>query len=98
MAKPGKYNTHTCLSWLCGILTFGELEPLAGALLPVFFPLVLTRVTGQKPELLQPRAQFRIELHQSSGNSQTGCTRLSGYTAAVGQNQQVELIHGLGGR
>jgi len=79
-------------------LSFGELEPLAGALLSVLLSFVRARVAGQKAELLQPGPQFRIEFHQGPGNAQTGRARLAGNPAAIGEDQQIELIRGLGGR
>src|SRR6188472_2262110 len=75
-------------------LTFGELEPFASALLAVLLALVLAGVAGQEAELLQPRPQFGVELHQSSRDAQTGGARLTGDSAAVGKDQQVELVGG----
>src|SRR5438270_13544751 len=79
-------------------LTLGELEPLAGALLAVLLPFVLTRVASEEPELLQPSPQFGVELHQCPGDAQPGRARLSGDAATAGENDQVELIRGFGGR
>src|SRR5204862_2072077 len=79
-------------------LTFGELEPLACALLAVLLPFVRARVARQEAKLLQSRPQFCVELHQRPGNSQTSCPGLTGDAAAVGEDQQIELISGLGGR
>ena len=81
-----------------GTLTFGELEPLARALLPVLLPLMLPRIAGQKAELLQLRPQFHIEFHQGSGDAQTDRARLTGDAAAGREDQQVELVGGLSGR
>ena len=83
---------------LAGNLAFGELEPLTRTLLPVFLPLVLPRVTGQKAELLQLRPQFRVKLHQSAGNAQTDRTRLAGDAASGREDQQIELVGGFGSR
>src|SRR5436190_1043828 len=79
-------------------LTFGELEPFASAFLAVLLALVLARIAGEEAELLQPGPQFGIELHQSPRDAQTGGARLAGDTAAVGEDQEVELFHGFGGR
>src|SRR6266568_3861412 len=45
-------------------LAFRELEPLAGALLAVLFPLALPCVPREVTELLEPGPQLRVELHQ----------------------------------
>src|SRR5579883_1978078 len=83
-------------SW--GFLTFGELEPLAGALLTVLLPLVCARVASEEAEFLQTRTQFGVELHQSSCNTKTGSARLAGHAAAIRQNEEIELFHGFGSR
>src|SRR5215471_5451122 len=78
-------------------LTLGELEPLAGALLTVLLALMTTRVASQEAEFLEFSAQFRVELHQCTGNPQTGSARLARDTAAACQNHNVKLVQGLGG-
>src|SRR3954471_593265 len=57
-------------------LTFGELEPLAGALLAVLLPLVRPRIACQKAELFQPGPQLRVELHQGPCHAKTCRARL----------------------
>jgi hypothetical protein len=77
-------------------LALGELEPAPGALLSVLLPLVLTGIPSQKSELLQLAAQFGVELDQRAGDAEPGSACLTGQSAAVGENQNVELIGGLG--
>src|SRR5579872_2770330 len=77
-------------------LAFGELEPLARALLAVLLALVLARISSQEAKLLEPGPQFRVELHQGPRNTQTDRARLAGDTAAIGKNHDIELLHGLG--
>src|SRR5579862_1405432 len=79
-------------------LAFGELEPLAGALLPVLFPLALSGVASEVAEFLEPRPQFRVELNQSAGQSHPHGAGLSVDAAAMGENQHVEFVRGLGGQ
>src|SRR5881397_3328533 len=53
-------------------------------------------IAREQSELLEPLAQFTIELHQSASDSQTRRAGLAGNTAAVGENQHIELIGRLG--
>ena len=73
-------------------LAFGELEPLAGALLTILLSLVRARITGQVPGFLQARTKFGIELNQSAGNAQSGGASLSNIPAAIGKDQDIELF------
>src|ERR1035437_1895174 len=98
-AKPGRPIRHTAsIQASPETLTFGELEPLASALLAVLLALVLARVAGEIAELLQPRTQFRIEFHQGPGNTQAAGAGLADHAPAAGENQHGELIRALGGR
>src|ERR1700722_12320616 len=76
----------------CGSLTLGELEALAGALLPVLFALVLARVARKHPQFLELAAQFRVELDQSAGNAQLRRAGLTRRSAACGGDQNIEFI------
>ena len=67
-----------------------------GALLPVLLALVRARVTRKKAELLQPAAQLRVELDQSAGNTQPRGAGLADEAAAIGEDQDVELVGGFG--
>src|SRR5262245_40809510 len=78
-------------------LAFRELEPLASALLAVLFPLALPGVPCEVTELLEPGPQLRIKLHQRPGDPEAHRARLAVNTAAMGENQNVELIGRLGG-
>jgi len=73
-------------------LSLGELEPLASAFLAVLLALVFPRIAGQKTSFLQRTTQFGVELNQCPGNTQLNCPGLTGYTAAVGENQQIETV------
>ena len=68
-------------------LAFGELEPLAGAFLAVLLALVLARDRGSGSRASSACPQFRVELHQSPGDAQTGCARLAGDAAAIREDQ-----------
>src|ERR1700721_774935 len=71
-------------------LSFGELEPLARTLLTILLALVRARVAGQKPQLLQPGPQLRIELHQSPGNAEASRAGLSVNAAAISENTETK--------
>src|SRR5579859_3872648 len=78
---------------LCGLqLSLRELEPLTSALLAVFLAFVRARVARQQAQLLQLRTEFDIELEQCAGNAQTRRAGLTGRSAAIRQNQDVELV------
>src|SRR5690242_12899365 len=59
---------------------------------------MLPRVARQKAQLLELAPQFRVELHQSPGNSQTAGACLTGDATAAGKDQEVEFVRGFGGR
>src|SRR5581483_6022392 len=63
-------------------LALGELEALAGALLPVFLALFAARVAREKAFRLQLLAQLCIELEQGAGNAHADCVGLSVDAAA----------------
>ena len=60
--KPRQYGGLTSRAQH---LALGELETLAGFLLPVFFAFLDTRIPGQKTCLFQRRAQSTIGLEQA---------------------------------
>src|ERR1035438_6370716 len=70
ICKARKVEQIPRLPGLTRILSFGELEPLAGALLAVLLSLVRARVASEEAQLLEPASQFGVELHQSPGNAQ----------------------------
>ncbi len=76
-------------------LTFGELETLAGALLTVLLPLMFTSVAREETELLQFRTQFGVKFDKGTGNPETRGTGLAGYSAAVGENHNIETLREL---
>jgi hypothetical protein len=59
---------------------------------------MLTRIAREKTELFEPAAQLHIELYQRSGYTQADGPGLTGYAAAIGKDDEIELIGGLGGR
>ena len=77
-------------------LAFGELEPLASALLTVLLALVLARITGEEASLLELGPKFPIKLNQGAGDTETDRIGLTGDTATVGENQNIELVGHLG--
>src|SRR5437879_1050796 len=93
-ARDPKRDLHAA----CRRLAFGELKTLTSALLAVFLPLAFPCVAREKPELLEPGTQLRVELHQRPGDSQTHRARLAVYSAAVRENQNIELVGRLGGK
>ena len=78
-------------------LALGELEPLAGALLPILLALMLARIACQVAHALQLPAQFEIEIAQGASDAQTDRASLTCDTAAIGQYQNVELLRRFGG-
>src|SRR5258708_3825439 len=78
-------------------LTLGELEAFAGALLPVLLTLVLARVTRQQTQFLQLAAQLDIEIQQRARDAQLGRSGLTGGPAAIGGDQNIELVGCFGG-
>src|SRR5690349_20475002 len=74
------------------LLPFRELEPFTRALLSVLFAFVRARVPRQKSELFQLGPQLGIEFQQRSGDSKPGRARLAGQPAAIGENEDVELV------
>ena len=65
-------------SRLAAVITLGELEALARALLPVLLPLLDPRVARQKAQLSSVVAQFDVELDQRAGNAQPERAGLAG--------------------
>src|SRR5713226_601443 len=63
-------------------LALGELEALAGALLPVLLALLAARVAREKPFGLQLFAEFSVEHEQRAGNAHANCVGLSVNAAA----------------
>src|SRR5579884_1151215 len=77
-------------------LAFRELEALARALLTVLLTFVRSRIASQQTRLLQARPQLRVDLDQRARDSQPDGACLSGRTAAVGENQNIELVRHFG--
>jgi len=77
-------------------LPLRELESLASALLAVLFTLVRARVARQESGFLEAGTEFRVELHEGAGDSQSGCARLANIPAAIGKNQNIKLFGRLG--
>src|SRR5215472_12923325 len=95
VTREGRRETS---SGLCGKkqrLALGELEPLTSALLTILLALVLARIPREKPQLLQPRTQLCVELHQRPRNRQTNCAGLSRHATARRKNYDIELVHHL---
>ena len=53
-------------------------------------------VARQETELLQLAAQFGIKFDQGAGDAEAGRPGLSGDSAAVGEDQDIELVRQLG--
>src|SRR5947209_2687538 len=77
------------------VLSLGELEPFACALLAVLLAFVGTRVPRQEPELFQFTAQLGIEFDERAGDTQARCSGLAIEPPAVGKHQDVELVRRL---
>src|SRR5215831_3856726 len=75
-------------------LTLRELEPLASALLAVLLALMLARVTGEEPKLLQLPAQFRVKLEQRTGDAELCGSRLPRRAATHSGDENIELVGG----
>jgi hypothetical protein len=69
-----------------------KLEPLTGALLAILLTLVLPGITGQKASLLERAAELGVELDQSAGDTEPNRAGLTDDTAAVRQDQHIELF------
>src|SRR3954453_6620554 len=73
-------------------LTLGELEALAGALLPVLLSFFCACIACQQSERFQLSTQFRVEFNQGASDSHPGCSSLTANPAAIGEDQNVETI------
>src|SRR5262245_9478546 len=79
-------------------LAFAELEALSCAGHAVLLPFLGAGVACEQAVLLQPGAQFGIELAQRTGNPQANRAGLSGDATAGHRGQHIELLGGLGER
>src|SRR3954447_26130126 len=77
-------------------LTLGELEALAGALLPVLLSFFRTCIARQQSEGFQLTTQFRVEFDQGASNTHAGCSGLTTDTSAIGENHNVETVRHFG--
>ncbi len=73
-------------------LALGKLEPLASAFLTVFLPFMRARIAGQETCRLEPRPKLGIKFDQRPCDSQPGSTCLADGTAAIRENEDVELV------
>src|SRR5580704_4238702 len=73
-------------------LAFGELEPLASALLSVLLALMLAGITGEEAGLFEFRPEFSIEFDQRAGDTEPDGICLTGNSTAVGENQNIKLV------
>src|SRR4029079_17503098 len=69
--KKGKAGRLPFLSAGSGVLSFGVLEPLSGALLAVLLALFHSGVAGEQTFLLQRGAERLAQAHQRPGDSMT---------------------------
>src|SRR5580693_8587070 len=94
-------NANKSRSWariMRQSLTLRELEPLAGAFLPVLLALVLARIAREHAQLFQFPAQFRVELDQCASNAQLGGSGLPVGAAAGCGDPNIELVGRFGGQ
>jgi hypothetical protein len=73
-------------------LPLRELEPLARTLLAVLLALVSARVAREIPCCFQAAAEFGIELDESPRNAEARRVGLTGVTAAIGEDKNIELF------
>src|SRR3954451_15849045 len=76
-------------------LTLGELEALAGALLPVLLSFFCACIACQQSERFQLSTQFRVEFNQGTSDTHTGCSCLTTDTTAIGEDQNIEPVRHL---
>jgi hypothetical protein len=77
-------------------LALGELEPLTSALLAVLLALVCARISREETGFFQAGTKFGIELHKRASDAETRCACLTNIPASVGEDQNIELLRGLG--
>src|SRR5262249_3231213 len=58
--------------------------------------LMSARIASQEPQLFELSTQLRVEFRKGSGDAETSRARLSADATAIGQNQYIELVGGLG--
>src|ERR1700731_1006720 len=77
---------------VCHRLALGELEALAGPLLPVLLAFLHARIASQKSILAQRRPQFRIEHRNGACQAHADRSSLPANSTALGSDDHIHLI------